>query len=338
MIRTVIRIWGLMALLLVSIVSTGMSTVAQPNATPGVTRTAGGDLEGAAEWLVSQQGSDGAFVGFTGESDPGATADAIIALAAAQRAGFDPGTSIDDAVQYLASEDIALVYAQTGVGQAAKLVQALVAAGEDPTDFAGVQTLMLVENGQDKETGVYGNGIFDHALAMLALAATDTEVPATAIDVLTETQAPNGGWSFDGVPEDSAADSNTTAVVIQALVASGNGESDLVTTGMDYLASTVTDQGVSFTAQPDSVPDANSTALVAQAYLATGEDASALTKALAGFQNASGAFHYNAEDTSDNLLSTVQAIPALAELALPVPAAPAPGNATPVSFRDLLAA
>lgn len=338
MFRTVIRIWCLVALLLISIVSTGMIAIAQQDATPGVTRTAEGDLEGAAEWLVSQQGSDGAFVGFTGESDPGATADAIIALSAAQRAGFDPGTSIEDAVQYLASEDVALVYAQTGVGQAAKLVQALVAAGEDPTDFAGVQTLILVENGQDMETGVYGNGIFDHALAMLALAATDTEVPETAIDVLAEAQAPNGGWSFDGVPEDSAADSNTTAVVIQALVASGNDESDLVTAGMGYLESMVTDEGVSFSAQPDAVPDSNSTALVAQAYIATGEDASALTRTLAGFQNASGAFHYNAEDTSDNLLSTVQSIPALAEVALPVPAAPAPGNATPASFRDLLAA
>jgi len=336
--RTVVRIWCLLALLLVSVVSTGKIAIAQQDATPGVTRTAEGDLEGAAEWLVSQQGSDGAFVGFTGESDPGTTADAIIALAAAQRAGFDPGTSIEDAVQYLETEDIALVYAQTGVGQAAKLVQALVAAGEDPTDFAGVQTLILVENGQDMETGIYGNGVFDHALALLALAATDIEVPETAIDVLAETQAPNGGWSFDGVPEDSAADSNTTSVVIQALVASGNGESDLVTTGMDYLESMVTDEGVSFTAQPDSVPDSNSTALVAQAYIATGEDASALIRALAGFQNASGAFHYNAEETSDNVMSTVQAIPVLADVALPVPAAPALGDATPASFRDYLAA
>lgn len=338
MIRIVVRIWCLVALLLVSIVLSGAIASALQDATPGVTRTAEGGPQGAVEWLVSQQGSDGAFPGFTGESDPGVTVDAIIALAAAQRTGIDTGTSIEDAVGYLESEDVALVYAQTGVGQAAKLVLGLVAAGEDPTDFADVQSLVLVENGQDEETGIYGNGIFDHALAMLALTATDTEVPETAIDALTEAQAPNGGWSFDGIPEDSAADSNTTAVVIQALVASDNGESDLVTSGMAYLESTVTDEGVSFSAQPDSVPDSNSTALVAQAYIATGEDASALIETLSGFQNANGAFFYNADDTSDNLFSTVQAIPALEELAFPISAPPAPGNATPASFSDLLAA
>lgn len=338
MTRMMIRIWCLVALPFVSIVSTGAIVNAQQDATPGVTRTAEGGPEGAVEWLVSQQGSDGAFPGFTGESEPGVTVDAIIALAAAQRTGIDTGMSIEDAVGYLESEDLALVYAQSGVGQAAKLVLALVAAGEDPTDFADVQTLILVENGQDEETGIYGNGIFDHGLAMLALTATETEVPETAIDALSEAQAPNGGWSFDGVPEDSAADSNTTAVVIQALVASGNGESDLVASGMAYLESTVTDEGVSFAAQPDSVPDSNSTALVAQAYIATGEDASALNETLAGFQNANGAFFYNAEDTSDNLFSTVQAIPALAGVAFPVTAAPVPGNATPASFSERLAA
>lgn len=338
MTRMLIRIWCLVALVFVSIGSSGTIVTAQQSATPGVTRTAEGGLEGAVEWLVSQQGSDGAFAGFTGESDPGVTVDAILALAAGQRSGIDTAPSIEEALGYLETENVALVYAQSGVGQAAKLVLALVAAGEDPTDFADVQVVILVENGQDEETGIYGNGIFDHALAMLALAATDTAVPETAIDALGEAQAPNGGWSFDGIPEDSAADSNTTAIVIQALVASGNAESDLVTSGMDYLGTTVTDEGVSFTAAEDSVPDSNSTALVAQAYIATGEDASALNETLAGFQNANGAFFYNAEDTSDNLISTVQAIPAQAGLALPIAAAPTPGNATPAPFGDRPAA
>lgn len=326
-----------MALLLVSVVSGGLVAGAQ-EATPGTPGVAGSGLQGAVDWLVARQGSDGAFQGFTGESDPGVTIDAIIALAAAEGAGIDTGASIDEAVDYLASGDVALVYAQTGVGQAAKLVLGLVAAGEDPADFARVQPLILLEDGQDDETGVYGTGIFDHGLAMLALAATGTKVPETAIDALTATQAPNGGWSFDGVPDDAAADSNTTALAIQALVASGNGESNLVSSGMDYLAMTVTEEGAAFNAEPDSVPDANSTALVMQAHIAVGEDGSALQESLAGFQNANGAFFYNAEDTTDNLFSTVQAIPALAGVALPVSAAPVPGDATPAGVIDLTAA
>lgn len=337
MIRTVVSFWCLAMALLVSVAASGAIAGAQ-GATPEPGRDGRADLQGAVDWLVSQQGDDGAFLGFTGESDPGVTIDAIIALAAAERAGVDPGTSIDDAVQYLASEDVALVYAQSGVGQAAKLSLGLAAAGEDPADFAGLQPLTLVENGQDDETGIYGTGIYDHGLAMLALAAAGMEVPQTALDALAEAQAPNGGWAFDGVPDDAAVDSNTTALVIQALVASGNGESDLVTSGMDYLATTVTAEGVAFDVQPGAVADSNSTALAAQAYLAAGEDASALLQALAGFQNATGAFFYNAEDTSDNLFSTVQVIPALAETALPVSATPEADNATPAGLIHLRAA
>lgn len=337
MTRTFVKIWCSMALLVVSLISSGALAAAQ-DATPGVSPRGGSGLEGATEWLVSQQGSDGAFPGFAGESDPGVTIDAIIALVSAQRAEIDTGTSIEDAVAYLESGDAALVYAQTGVGQAAKLVLGLVAAGEDPADFANVQPLTLIENGQDEETGIYGTGIFDHGLVMLALGVTGSEAPATAIDALTETQAPNGGWSFDGVPDDAAVDSNTTSLVIQALVASGNGDSDLVTSGLAYLGTIVTEEGVTSTEQPGSVPDSNSTALAVQAYIAAGKDPDTLMETLSQFQNDSGAFFYNAEDTSDNLFSTVQAMPALAEMALPISGPPIPGNATPAVTLQLLAA
>ncbi len=335
--RSLAKVWSIVALLLVAVLSGGaVAGAGAQESTPGAEGREG-NLQGAVDWLVAQQGRDGAYVGFSGESDPGVTLDAIIALAAAEKTGIDTGTAIEEAVNYLASEDVALAYAQTGTGQAAKLVLALVAAGEDPADFADVQPLTLIESGQNEETGIYGTGIFDHGLAMLALAATGSEVPETAINALTETQAPNGGWSFDGVPDDAEADSNTTALVVQALVASGNGESNLVASGLDYLDTTVTEQGAAFNAGPDSVPDSNSTALVVQAYLAAERDASDLTEALAAFQNDNGAFFYNAADTTDNLFSTVQAIPAQAGVALPVSAPPTPLNATPVGVSDLLA-
>lgn len=332
MISTRSRALVFVAVLLVAVwggLTAAAATVAQ-GATPGTTRPGPG-LEAAVEWVVSQQGSDGAFIGFSGESDPGVTIDAIIALAAAQSTGIDTGTSIADAVAYLGSEDVALVYAQTGVGQAAKLVLGLAAAGENPVDFANVQPLTLIENGQDEETGVYGDGVYDHGLVMLALAATGTDVPTTAIDALAATQAPNGGWSFDGIPDDTAVDSNTTALIVQALVATGNGGSELIEPATAFLRSTVTDEGVAFGTSPDSVPDSNSTALVAQAYQAAGEDATALTETLLTFQNADGAFFYTAEDTADNLFSTVQAIPALAETPPPVLATPALDEATPAT-------
>jgi hypothetical protein len=289
-----------------------------PSASPQASPVAGTGVEGATAWLRGQQADDGGFPGLSGETDPGTTLDAIFALVAAEHAGVDVGNSVDDAVAYLGSGDIPRVYTQTGVGQAAKLVLGMIAAGEDPRDIGGFDPLSIVENGQDAETGIYGTGIFDHALALMALGASGVEIPSGAIDVLADTQAENGGWAFDASTDPAMADSNTTSLVVQALVATGNGDSELVTSGMAYLETTITDDGALYAVSEGAAPDANSTALVIQALIATGGDPSALTSALAGFQNPSGGFFYQGSDMTDNLFSTVQAIPALAGHPLPV--------------------
>jgi hypothetical protein len=109
--------------------------------------------------------------------------------------------------------------------------------------------------------------------------------------------------------------------VIQALVASGNGESELVSSGMAFLESTWTDAGAAYSAAEGTPADANSTALVIQAYAATGEDVGDRLETLLTFQNPDGSFHYMAEDPSPNLFATLQAIPALAGTVLPIDAA-----------------
>ena len=298
------------------------------------------DLQAASEWLISQQSDDGGFPGFSGESEVSITIDAVIALIAAEQRGVGTGTTIDEAVAFMESGDGALVYAQTGAGQAAKLVLGIVALDGDPHDFAGVDPLALLEQGPDADNGLYGTGVYDHALAMLALAATETDIPAEAVTALENTQTPEGGWSFDGSVTEGAADSNTTSLVVQALVAAGEGDSPLVTDGLAYLQTTLVDRtGATFQPGAGTPADANSTALVMQAVIASGNDPSSdawgnLPAALSAFQNESGAFFYNA-DTSDNIFSTVQAIPALAGLAQPVvpPGDVATPTATPISLH-----
>ncbi len=71
--------------------------------------------------------------------------------------------------------------------------------------------------------------------------------------------------------------------------------------------------------------DANSTALVVQALIATGEDPSSQNwgnamAALLRFQTGGGGFRYLDGDTEANLFATVQAMPALAGLPLPIAA------------------
>lgn len=326
------RVLTMVLALFAAIAIAGSGSVAAQDGTPEATpaRTAGG-LGGAVSWLRAQQADDGGYIGFSGESDPGITIDAIIALAAAEDAGVDTGDAIDRAVVYLESGDVALVYIQSGVGQAAKLVLGLIAADLDPASFATVDALSIVQNGIDDETGIYGGGIFDHALAVLALTGSGSEVPDAAIDAFAASQADNGGWAFDASTAPESVDSNTTALGIQALVAVGHGESDLVANGLTYLEAVWTEDGAGYSDLPDTAPDANSTALAIQAFAATGMDTANRQPALAMFQNPSGAFHYSASDPSDNLFATVQAIQAMA-LAQPAE------MATPVTFSDALAA
>jgi hypothetical protein len=302
----------------------------------------GGDLGFATEWLTSQQLENGAFAGFSGEADAGTTVDAVIALVAAQNQGIDTGDAIDAAMAYLASEDVALVYEQTGVGQAAKLVLAIVATGGDPTDFVGNNPLAIVENGQSSETGLYGTGVYDHAYALMALAVTGFDVPETAITALESTQLDLGGWAFDGSTDALAADSNTTAMVIQALVATGNGGHSMLQGGLEYLLTVLDDEGGAGY-QPGAEADANSTALVAQAQIAVGNDANRALASLQQFQLPSGAYFYQYADTSENLFSTLQVMPAAAGQSLPIlpqtDATPeASPEASPVALTDLIAA
>lgn len=297
------------------------------DATPAASPVVGAsDLEAATQWLMSQQLDTGAFAGFSGEADAGTTIDAMLALESADRAGVDTGTSIEDAIAYLASDDVAVAYEQVGVGQAAKLVIGLVAVGEDPHDFAGSNPIVVVEAGQDSESGIYGSGLYDHAYALMALASVESDIPATAYEVLTSTQTENGGWSFDASNDPTMADSNTTAMIIQALVATGNGDHETMDGALEFLNSTITDEGAAYAPSADA--DANSTGVVLQALIAVGADTTTLEAALPGFMNADGSFFYQAADPTPNLFSSVQAIPALAGEAFPLLP---PDEATPVA-------
>jgi hypothetical protein len=286
-------------------------------------------------WLVDQQDAGGGFIGFSGTPDAGATVDAIFALAAADEAGVE--VDLNSAVAYLESADVALVYAQTGAGQAAKLALAAVATGGDPTDVNGVNPLSLAVAGLNAQTGLYGTGPYDHAYVLLALAAAGEAIPAEAIAALEAVQIEDGSWSFDGTTTAGAGDTNTTAMAIMALVASGAGEEDSVSAAVEYLASAqVADGGFPYQPAEGALSDANSTAVVIQALIAAGEDPSSAdwnnaAAALLTFQNASGAFRYQGATGDDNLFATVQAIPAVAGIPLPVVAADDESDATPIA-------
>jgi hypothetical protein len=274
--------------------------------------------------LLGQQADDGGFVGFSGETDAGTTVDAVLALAAARQAGVDVDVDLEPALAYLGQGDVALVYAQTGAGQAAKLVLALTAAGADPRNVNGVDPYSLALAGQDDATGFYGFGAFDHALVMLAMVAVGDEVPEEAVSRLVNAQLEDGSWAFDGSEAEGAGDTNTTAIAVQAMAAAGFADGRDVLQALDYLRSAqVTGGGFSYQPADGAAADANSTGIVVQALIAAGQDPASpawndAQGALLGFQNESGAFRYMEDPPDDNLFATVQAIPALAGAAFPI--------------------
>ena len=157
---------------------------------------------------------------------------------------------------------------------------------------------------------------------MLALAAAKVPIPPAAATALTQRQSSDGSWSFSGTTEPGQGDSNTTAIVVQALVAVGSANADAIGKALDYLRTVRMADG-SYAYQPGATAhpagDANSTALVMQALIAAGLPADA-GDALAHFQNSDGAFRYRDDSPADSLLASVQAIPAL--MAKPLPIAP----------------
>jgi hypothetical protein len=98
----------------------------------------------------------------------------------------------------------------------------------------------------------------------------------------------------------------------------------MVDRALAFLATLLApDGGFAYGPADPLVADANSTALVLQALIAAGEDPASrewgnAPLALAFFQTPSGGLRYMASDEEPNLLATVQAIPAMEGLSLPL--------------------
>jgi hypothetical protein len=107
-----------------------------------------------------------------------------------------------------------------------------------------------------KANGEYGADIFSDALAILGLRAAGQPVATDAITFLKDQQKSDGGWSFDNADQ-YGTDSNTTALVVQALISAEVPVSDAaITNGFKYLQSVF--QGGGFGNAPAAGPDANS--------------------------------------------------------------------------------
>jgi prenyltransferase beta subunit len=188
-------------------------------------------------WVASQQQPDGSFAGF----NPGATIDAVLAIALA---GRDPNTFTaggNTPLTYLAAQ--APAYAAQGASAAGKLAAGAVAGRANPRSFGGVDLVAAIEGFYQPATGQYGGGsVWDQSLAMLGLAAARQPIPPAATQRLISIAAAGGGWGFSA--NAAEADVDSTGLALQALAAARVAlDQAAVQGGLDFLHDEQNDDG-----------------------------------------------------------------------------------------------
>jgi hypothetical protein len=183
--------------------------------------------------------------------------------------------------------------------------------------------MKLMLDGFNGAADIYGTGLYDTALVGLALSAINKDLPSVVLESIRKRQMADGSWAFDGTTGAGNGDTNTTAILIQALVALDHTEGDQILHGIEYLQRSQLANGFPFQPGPGAASDANSSGIVIQALVAAGEDPTAqewqnVTGSLMAFQNESGSFSYLLDPKDENLFATVQAIPALAAQPFPI--------------------
>lgn len=255
-----------------------------------------------ADYIRTQQQADGSYSGTLEQ-----TMDAVFAMRAA---GFDPAKETAGSVgpaDFLEAK----VPAETRVPVLAKSALVAKALGLDPKAVGGVDLIAKTNAAYDSAKGTYAGDDFSQSVIMLSLACTGNTVPGAAATALKANQlSESGGWGFGGFP-----DPDTTAIAVQALLATGSAKADApLTKAVAYFHANQGDDG-GWGFDP-SESNASSTAYVVQALIALGENADGAAWQKNGVSPVAYLLTQQQDDGSfkgfDPAFATNQAVPALA--------------------------
>jgi len=154
-------------------------------------------------------------------------------------------------------------------------VLGIVAAGEDPRDFGGVNYLGMLKsyyNGKSMGNEKSGDVVWDDAIALLAFDASeevDRGMITNVCNDLIGRQDADGSWEF---PYNSRGRASDTAIVVQAIIASGRSDAinESLNKSLNYLKRVQNEDG-SFPYKIDGSRDVLATSHALQAIIAAGD-------------------------------------------------------------------
>lgn len=323
--------------------------------------------EDAADWLTGELASDpdGSYfeIGFGGsptDPDAGLTADGVLALVAADDGTPGSyGADFADMTDWLSDSSNLSAYVGAGgmandlnAGPLAKVIVALLAAGEDPTNVASRDLVDQLEGleqgslgadpGRFSDQGTDNSGTVGQALAIIGLDEADPSYTNAngstlpdAVDYLIDQQCTATGFegAFSWALNDTGncttnADVDTTAIAAQALMTSSDIDAQLAAiAAVDWLVNQQTLPAGYWQSNactwPSFSPSVNSTALAVQALALDGgygSEVSDATSWLEGTAN-TGPTDYGlpacGASGAGDVRATVQGIPGLLELSYP---------------------
>ncbi|WP_202319433.1 PKD domain-containing protein [Archaeoglobus neptunius] len=269
-------------------------------------------IQKALKWLRSIQNSDGGFANPGENSSVAKTAWAIMAIVAAHQ---DPhkwtknGKSPIDFMRERLKKEVDTM----GTEDYARTILALVYAGENPKNFAGIDLVGKLKS-SIKDNGQIGDFVYKTIWGILALTSVGENVSKSA-EWLKAQQNPDGGFSWK---VGGKSDFDDTAAAIEALIAAGEPkDSECIIKALKYLKEGQNDDG-GMRYFGSSASNAASDAWTIQALVAAGVNPAEWKKNnisvvdhLLKLQTEEGYFRYTEYQTSNPGYMTVNAIMAL---------------------------
>ncbi|MCA1834088.1 MAG: prenyltransferase/squalene oxidase repeat-containing protein [Actinomycetota bacterium] len=267
-----------------------------------------------ASFIVSRQMPSGAF--FSADQPPDGVGEDIASLIA----GGVTGASVDRALAFVATRGPDR--ARQNAAYAGRIILGLVAAGRNPRSFGGFDYVAELES-KYKPAGMYEPQLYADSLAVLGVIAAGDPVPVQAITYFRLNECSGGGFGHDEGCA-SKADTDTTSLVIDVLIAAGVPKFDtVISRARTWLSETQNDDG-GFGLYPGDPTNANSAALALTAIAALQERSEDWKKgndartALLALQFPSGGFALHAGDPKPNDYATVQGVLGVSRRALPI--------------------